>query len=191
MKKVFLDDLPHTYKGIDWQQCKGLKIEFVYDDIKGFVLIDDISSSGLLIKYNDKLFNITTTNFRNARIGNIIGTRSYEYKYNVGQILDNKNNKNQFIITKQIRLERNKKASTTIKGYECKCLNCNSIFTKSEHNIEKQGCPVCCNPPQKIVVGINDMWTTAPIMAGFLENPSDGYIFSKHAVNPLALAMGI
>lgn len=177
MRKVFLDDLPHTYKGINWRECISLRINFVYDDTEDFVIIVDyLDDFDLVVEYKNKLFNITTTNFRAARLGNIIGTRSYEYKYNVGQVIDNKI---QFVITKQIRLERNKNVSTTIKGYECKCLNCNSIFTKPESSIKSQGCPVCCNPPQKIVVGINDMWTTAPIMAGFLENPSDGYIFSK------------
>ena len=39
------------------------------------------------------------------------------------------------------------------------------------------GCPYCAN--KKILVGYNDMWTTAPEIAKLLVNPEDGYKYTK------------
>lgn len=37
------------------------------------------------------------------------------------------------------------------------------------------GCPYCSKYNAKLLVGINDMWTTAPELAELLLNPNDGY----------------
>ena len=39
MRKVFLEKLPHTKKGIDWENCIGSKVYFIYDDIEGSLKI--------------------------------------------------------------------------------------------------------------------------------------------------------
>jgi hypothetical protein len=37
MRKIFLDDLPTTHKGIDWKNSVGLVVEFIYDNIQGYI----------------------------------------------------------------------------------------------------------------------------------------------------------
>ena len=39
MKKVFLDDLPRKGKIINWKECTGYKVKFIYDKINGYVEI--------------------------------------------------------------------------------------------------------------------------------------------------------
>lgn len=40
------------------------------------------------------------------------------------------------------------------------------------------GCPKCALN-NRTIIGMNDMWTTAPELAKCLENPEDGYKYSK------------
>lgn len=42
---------------------------------------------------------------------------------------------------------------------------------------EGQGCVYCSG--QKVLIGFNDMWTTAPEIANMLLNPEDGYKYTK------------
>lgn len=61
--------------------------------------------------------------------------------------------------------------------YKYKCQNCGSIDTKNVSNFHRTGCRICSN--QRVVRGINDMWTTAPDIAKLLANKEDGYLYTK------------
>lgn len=41
------------------------------------------------------------------------------------------------------------------------------------------GCPYCSNPPRKLLVGFNDIWTTNTTLASLLANPEDGYKYTQ------------
>lgn len=58
-----------------------------------------------------------------------------------------------------------------------KCLQCGTEDVKCISSLKRTGCRVCCN--QKVVRGINDLWTTAPQIAKLLLNKNDGYNVTK------------
>lgn len=60
------------------------------------------------------------------------------------------------------------------------CLFCGNKWSARPNNILNggYGCPKCALNGRTIV-GVNDMWTTAPELAKCLENPEDGYKYSK------------
>lgn len=77
MRKVFLDDLPrqngYNGKRIDWDECIGLEVKFIYDDIIGEVEILRYQKKGLLtIRYNNKYFKITSSNFMKCKLGGML-----------------------------------------------------------------------------------------------------------------------
>ena len=64
------------------------------------------------------------------------------------------------------------------KAYEYECLDCGNRDVIIENNLKRgNGCNCCAG--NKIVKGINDMWTTNPEMAKMLKNPKDGYSLMK------------
>ena len=178
MRKVFLENLERTYKGINWEASVGLKIKFIYDDIKGELpILDVIMLKGrnyIITEYEDcKNFNISTSSFSDCRIGGLLGSHTKRYKYNLGDILSIKSS--QLEILKQIKMS-NKKNTRLEKGYEYKCLNCGNIDIASEGNLNKtQGCNVCCTPTKKVLKGYNDLWTTHPDIAKMLKFPEVGH----------------
>ena len=89
-------------------------------------------------------------------------------KYKIGDILDVKSGKIEI-------LGRYKNEKQTFIKY--KCLSCGCQDKKNLSNILKTGCRVCAN--QKVVKGINDMWTTNPKLASLLANPDDGNKYTQ------------
>ena len=79
-------------------------------------------------------------------------------------------------ITKIIPIEKYVDSKTNIQH---KCLVCNHEWSARPHNILSGfGCPQCALN-NRTIVGVNDMWTTAPELAKCLENPEDGYKYPK------------
>lgn len=70
---------------------------------------------------------------------------------------------------------------STINGYRyaiVRCQTCGSIDKKNVYNLIKgTGCRICSN--QKVVPGINDMWTTSPDLAKLLADKNDGYKYTS------------
>ena len=64
-----------------------------------------------------------------------------------------------------------------------KCLSCGCEDEKNICNILKTGCRVCTN--QRVVKGINDMWTTNPKLASLLADPNDGYKYTQCSTKKL------
>lgn len=62
---------------------------------------------------------------------------------------------------------------------EIQCINCGYIFAQTPNHYDKGNtrCP-CCDArgdTKKIIIGVNDMWTTHPHIATWLKNSKDGY----------------
>lgn len=90
-------------------------------------------------------------------------------KYEKGYILETKSGKIE-ILDHYMKDGKN-------SFYRYRCLVCGYIDEKNISNISKTGCRVCTN--QKIVIGINDMWTTNPELSSLLANPDDGYKYTQ------------
>ena len=98
MREVFLDDLPRWGKytstdRINWKDSVGCKVKFIYDDIEGEIEVIDyiIKKQRLNIRYGNKDFSIKTINFSKCRLGELLGTHTKKYKYNIGEIIQTKN----------------------------------------------------------------------------------------------------
>jgi len=176
IRKVFLDDLPRRNKAnqIDWKGSVGSVVPFIYQDIKGEVEIVDYytkNNRGYLdIKYKNNCSSICASSFSKCMIGVLLGKIVREYKYNVGEIIEIKSGKIQ--ILEQIRM------TTAGKAYIYKCLNDGHESHVSEVKLNKGYlCPVCIN--QKILIGVNDLWTTAKNTAELLKYPEKGYGLTK------------
>src|ERR1035437_4433913 len=66
------------------------------------------------------------------------------------------------------------------KSIEVKCSNCSGIWSPIANSLfVGQGCPYCCPTPRKVVIGLNDMWTTNSELAQLLLNSDDGYKYTK------------
>lgn len=74
------------------------------------------------------------------------------------------------------------KYKNTKSHVECECKICGFKWSPNVGNLlhNKSGCPVCAG--NKIVKGMNDLWTTHPEIAKLLKFKEDGYITS-HACN--------
>jgi hypothetical protein len=67
---------------------------------------------------------------------------------------------------------------------ECCCNICHCKWFLTPHSLLKNKtatCPVCSG--RKLVVGINDLWTTNPNMAKLLLNPEEGYEYTHGSVH--------
>lgn len=184
MKKVFLDDLPRTiYRGkicIDWHKSIGCKVRSVYDDLEGWLTIEDYikgTHSKLKVKYLKNKFNfLDIGNFAKCKLGGLLETKTSNFKFEIGCKLKDKHR--DIVITES-------KHRNGRKYYKFKCNKCG--FECGEHyknqeykeelwitecNVMKgSGCS-CCNG-KVVVVGINDVPTTAPSIVRFFPNGYD------------------
>lgn len=98
MRKVFLEKLPHTKKGIDWENCIGSKVYFIYDDIEGEIKILSYyitnRSQVLYIEYENKVHKIYAQSFRNCKLSKLLKRKNkpFDYKYNIGDKIIKNNN---------------------------------------------------------------------------------------------------
>ena len=78
---------------VDWENNIGTKVDFVYDDINGYVTILEYNKhkNTIKIKYNNEILDISTSSFKKCSIGKILNKRSKNFKYEIGQrIVDDK-----------------------------------------------------------------------------------------------------
>lgn len=174
-RKVFLDDLPHSKNGkqILWRECIGLSFKFIYDNIKGvlYILNYDKDTQYIILKYNNKTYKTKTSDILMCRLTYVLGLKVREFKYNIGSVIHFKTG--DIIITKQLRNNKGKR-------YEYRCFNCKQFSEIQEEMIGKTiNCPICCNNPQKVVMGINDISTTDKWIIPFLKNEDDSYKYSR------------
>ena len=180
MRKVFLDEL--IYKGnnhirIDWKKSVGKDIRFIYDDISGvFKIIDyNIQTYILTILYNNKNFFISPDGIHACALKIMLGKMNESFIYQINDIINTKTGQIKILEQMTMKYKQN-----NMRGYKYQCLKDNYIGEISEYNLKKGvGCPICTN--QKIMVDINDMWTTNPNLAKLLADSEDGYKYTQQS----------
>ena len=201
-KQIFLENLTTynigTYKGkINWRECIGKFVHFIYEDIEGNIEIVNYQSKGqlLTIKYYDTEYNILTSAFIKCYIGSIIGIITKEFKLEIGQRLQDDRRDITITDRKYVQEENidklGRKSIANRKYYQYKCnvcgFECGEHYKKGKYQEElwiiessllrKQasGCACCCNPSRIAVKGINDIATTHPNLIKYFAKIEDSY----------------
>lgn len=187
MRKVFLENLPHKGKLIDWKNSAGYKVPFIYEDIKGEVEIIyyDKTTRTLTIKYNDKEFQTFVGNFQKGQLGYLLNKINKEFKIEIGQTFKD-NKRDLVIIDRKIIKDKHGRGW---KMYKYKCNKCGfdcgehynirenkykyEYWIKEHHLLHLENCACCCASPHIIVEGINDIPTTAPWMIKYFQGGYD------------------
>ena len=182
LRKVFLDELPRNKSRIDWCNSVGMKVKFVYDDIEGEIeILDKLNNDTLLIGYRNKKYEIRTTTFRYGKIGNLLGIKTKEYRFNINTRI--KDEKRDIVIIdreyrERKRIKNKKTYIETEKWYKYKCNICSNENWIREHSLMKQGCNVCCKSSQKTLKGYNDIATTHPNLIKYFYNEEDAFKYT-------------
>lgn len=180
-KQINIEVLPtkkHKRYGeiIDWKKSVGLTLDFQYDEIHGIVkILDYIDGNHIKISVNDGEYIVSPERIRKCEFGNILQRYNNDFVFGINDIVTT--NIGKIIIKKQIHKIINNKGWKR-RAYQYECLICGNMDEIFEQDLSRgKGCNCCAN--QKLVVGINDMWTTAPEIASLLYNPNDGYTHMK------------
>lgn len=174
---------------IYWSKCYNLDVDFVYEGISGTLrIIKPLPNRKCLVLYNDKEMEVPNDTLHNCQLAYVIGIKTHEFKYQVGEIVNTK--EGQIKILKQYYKQRLKKYGdktyeTKRRCYDIECQVCHGIIYEYEEEKidELVKCPYCSK--QRLLVGVNDMWSTHPDQAMLLKNPEDGYKYMYSANKPL------
>ena len=188
-KEIFLDELPHKGKFVDWKNSVEYSVKGIYDDIEFEIEIIDYyrknKKSYLKIKYNNNIYPISIVTLLKCKLGKILGMYTNEFKIEIGQTF--KDDKRDLLIIDR----KYKKDKTGIyrKWYKYKCHKCGfdggEHYKNGEYQEEywieeshllgkrKTGCAVCCPTPRIIVPGINDIPTTDPWIVKYFQGGYD------------------
>lgn len=181
IKKVFLEGLPKK-KGIgankdkimtDWTNSIGLSFGFQIGDLFGTIQIIDIKKvngkSKLLLKYNNKQLWMDSGHIFNCKLKNLVGLKTTEYTYNIGDIVETNSGKIEILERLRIPINASNRKNRAEKGYKYKCLIDDNIDTIVESHLkEGKGCNVCSN--HKVMKGVNDIATTHPQLIKYFPN---------------------
>lgn len=176
---VDCSSLPKKNGKIDWKNSIGLIINFdsTQQDLYGELIIRDYNSPKVTLEYKNEILSpIGTQSLLKCGLGKILNHYIKLWSYDVGQIV--KTNNGEIKILEQVRLKYN------ALGYKYECLIDGNIDYIYQSNLLKGlGCNVCSS--QKVMVGVNDLWTTHPYIAKLLKNPNDGFIYSYGSTKKL------
>lgn len=175
-RKVFLDELPrgglNRGNRINWQEAVNnkTKVKFIYDNLEGEIEIIEyiLESQKLIIKYNDKEFNISMCSFLKCAFGKILGRHTSDFKVEIGQIFKDK--KRDLVITDRKYKIRYKKDGSKCneKHYKYTCNKCGwTEGWAEESNLRKNGCSCCSG--DTIVYSINTIVDTDPWMVKYFQ----------------------
>lgn len=188
MNKIFLNDIPkingfgkNSYKLInDWSKSIGYKVNFIYDNINGQIEIINYikEKQEINIRYLQNEYIIKTSDFINCKLGKITGIVNYDFKFNEDEII--KTNIGEIKILSKYKNNKNKKCYR----YQClKCLNIDNIIESDL--IRGKGCNVCCPTPRKVLIGYNDIATTASFMIDWLVDKNDAFKYTYGSANKI------
>lgn len=116
-----------------------------------------------------------------------MGNKFSSFKYSVGDLISTYGRNLEIIDKKYIQKQKSKDGKPFIaneKYYKYKCHNCNNEDWINEYSLSSKrhcGCNACCNPPKKVVKGINDISTTAPWAKELFKNEQDAYCHHKYS----------
>lgn len=182
-KKCFIECLPKWEYGegsgkmgtINWSKTINYKVEFIYQDIIGFIeIIGFIKEKHpkLIIIYNNKEFIISSNNLKTCGIGRILNLITKEFKIEIGTRFQD--DKRDITITdREYRKEKHGKAIANQKYYKYTCNVCGWTegWITEEHLFKGIGCSCCYG--RTVVEGINDIPTTAPWLTKFFQGGYD------------------
>ncbi len=184
MRKVFIDDLPKWENGlnkgrINWGECIGYKVKFIYDDIEGEVeIIDYISektNKKIKVLYKYKFYNMTTSMFLNCKFSRMLKLRNAEFLYDIGTTF--KDDKKDIIIIEREYRNKNRKdgKNEKEKWYKYHCNKCgwNEGWIR-EYSLKNMKTCACCSN-QTTVKGINDIGTTHPYLVKYFVDKNYAY----------------
>ena len=177
IRKIFTEDLPHKNNHVDWVKSFELQCDlpFQYDEIIGVIklITYNVKNGKIEVGYKEKIQKSLITTLVATNLTYIIGLRSREYKYNIGDIIDNK-----IKITKQFR-KRND-YNQIIKSYEYECLKCGNKDTITQGMITLGcSCNVCGKHLNKVMYGVNSLADTNPEVIQYLADKEDAKKYSK------------
>ena len=186
MRKVFLDDLPKKNKvHIDWKNCIGCEVPFVYDDIKGKIkIVGYVDSRDIYVQYLDhETYKIPIVRFKNGNLGRPLGKITGDFKAEIGENF--KDDKRNLTITdrefRNGRGERDK--NTRYKWYKYTCNKCGwteGWIVEGALLTQGIGCSCCCG--KTVVEGINDIPTTSPWMVKYFQGGYDeAKLYTEHS----------
>lgn len=174
-----LKTVPHSRYGvkIDWKSSEGSVLDFKYDDIVGKLkILEYIDGNHVKIEVNGEVHIVPPARIKKCELGNVFKLYNHDYLYQVGDIVNTRNGK--IKILKHGYKCINESKGWKKRSYDYECLDCGYTDIIAEHDLSKgNGCSCCAN--QKVVTGINDMWTTAPEIARLLLRKEEGYHITK------------
>lgn len=201
MRKVFLEDLPRYEDGrckgkINWSDCIGKIVYFIYKDFVGNVEIINYQKEHqiLTIKYNDREFNISTSNFVNCKLGRLLGKYTSGFKVEIGQVFKDYNRDLTIIDIGYKKRDRNNGGIELQKLYKYKCnkcgFDCGVNYRNGEYKadywieesnllIHKKGCACCCSSPKTVVPTINSIFATDKWMVKLGIDESEAIKFTS------------
>lgn len=175
-------------KKIDWKNSIGTNIIGKYKGIDFIFNVMQYSpkcnSPRLIVVHEGKEKYLYPSGMK--RFGGfdvLLGFKSYEFLYEIGQHIKDK--KRDYIIIDRKKEKDNN--GHTWKYYKIKCNKCGfdsgenylkGVYRKEYWITEgciKSGVGCACCSKQFCVTGINDMWTTNPEVAELLEDKDEGY----------------
>lgn len=177
-KHLDINKLPKKGNRIDWKNCIGIEVDFMYDDISGKILIEDYKNGTLTISYNGKKDMIKQSKFMLCQFGKILQKRTSDFKYDVGQrIVDD--NRDITIIKRDMKCDKG--SDKKYKKYQYKCNICgfdcrkhyragkeyDELWTKETAIKRGVGCSCCKN--EIVVNTINDIPTTTPWIVPYFQ----------------------
>lgn len=144
-KMINLNDLPKNYKGILWNKSIGCKVNFIYDDVVGEVVIIKYEKGIITFIYNNHTYSMHRTNFIKCKFGAILNKINCDYKFDIGY------NINEGIIIERKKEKINDKHR---RLYLVECKNCKDKRWVREEHLNKYNCTICgdgISYPEKVM----------------------------------------
>lgn len=170
----------YTYKNrvcIDWKNSIGHTVRFIYNEIEGFIVIEDYDSLNRMLSLaylTNTGFLMSPIHFKEGKIKNLInGIQKKEtyrtiiqHKYEVGDVI------NGLLILEKVRIIKSENISE--KGYRYECTKDGYVDEMFEGNLKRgYGCPVCSS--HRVMKGVNDIATTREDLVKYFVNREDAY----------------
>jgi len=173
---IDLSCLPKKNNIIKWSKSVGFVVKLIYNNIVYDVEIIEYMSKNIKIKINGGIHIIDITSFKKCNFGKIVGYYTREFKYNIGDVIEN--SKSSMTILEREYRDNNPSKGKFVKWYRLKCNNCSyDNIWMDEYYLKKETyCGVCIG--FITVPNINSLSVTNPWMMDFLVNKDDGYKYS-------------
>lgn len=170
-----ITELPRNKKNnhIIWKQVVGMTLEIKYDNEIYDIKVIKKDKKRITIQYKDKICDINQDQLSIGGIGKIIGKYVIDYRYKVGDIIEDEYGKIQILEL----IERHN--SHHKKEYKYKCLNCGYEGILSELKMVKKNvrCQACCKNSKILVKGINTLGSLYPEIIKYLYDKNDADLY--------------